>query len=95
MALPLDEHQRIVSVFVVLHLHEHFRRPIGDNELDVEHLAFEFCIAKFVDFRRHAVSVDSDDNALDVGLHPYTFFDCFFKGRNCVQIEWCANVLVI
>ncbi len=95
MALPLDKHQRIVSVLVVLHLHKHFGRPIGDDKLDVEHLAFEFCVAKFVDFRRYAVSVDADDNALDVGLHPYTCFDCFFKGPNCVQIERCADVLVI
>jgi len=38
LALPLDEHQRIVSVLIVLHLRKHFSRPIGDNKLDLEHL---------------------------------------------------------
>jgi len=95
LALPLDKHQRIVSVLVVLHLHKHFGRPIGDDKLDVEHLAFKFCVAKFVDFRCYAVAVDSDSDVLNVGLYPYTFFYCFFKGRNCVQIKWCADVLVI
>ncbi|MGB9370926.1 MAG: hypothetical protein WCB79_03200 [Halobacteriota archaeon] len=28
----------IVSVLIVLHLHEYLGHPVGDNKLDVEHL---------------------------------------------------------
>ena len=78
MVLPLDKHQGIISVLIILHLNEHFGRPVSDNKLDVEHLAFEFCVAKFVDFRRNAVSIYSDDNVLNVRLDTNTLFDCFF-----------------